>query len=443
MAAGTYGSHRVQLILDEVVHYNPDLLVLYNGNNELLENLVFRPRSPPAPWDRSAAIRLAYRVVVALTTPLPKFDVQNYELSDQISNHRSFAFAKASRYRADPRQFRLLLDFYRYNMEGMIATAREAKVPLLLLTCPVNVQDWSPNVSRHREGLSPSDKARWTALYREGILALERADPAAAIGPLMAAGALDDVDAEGPFSLGQALLRTGRKVEAKAEFLRALERDAFPFRELPEFQAILREVAAKTGTPLVDVVPPLEAASMDGILGDDLFVDYVHLTQRGQEIVAHEIVKGLQTRGMLPGISAAQVERTRLEIPETFDPSEEVFRVDVTYHQSMIMHQYGRLDALYDELVDVLARAAKAEPSMAPWCEERRKVYGLVHAAVTPYRKLLRAEKLGLLEQTFTPEEAEAIYQQYVKMTRWSVAKPWSRQEFERALPSLHYRPTG
>jgi hypothetical protein len=61
MAAGTYGSHRVKLILEEVLQYQPDLLVLYNGNNELLEGLVYRPRTPPAPWDRSAAARLAGR----------------------------------------------------------------------------------------------------------------------------------------------------------------------------------------------------------------------------------------------------------------------------------------------------------------------------------------------------------------------------------------------
>ena len=441
MAAGTYGSHRVKLILEEVVRYHPDLIVLYNGNNEFLENLVFRPTRPPAPWDRSAVARLGFRVAVELTSPRPRFDVKNYELADQISNRLSWAFSKASRYREDPRQFRLLLDFYRFNMESMVATAREAGVPLVLVTCPVNLKDWSPNVSRHRPDLAPAEKARWTALYREGVLALERGDPGAAVAPLAAAVALDDEYAAAHFSLGEALRRSGRAPEAKAQYLLALERDAFPFRELPEFQEVLRSIAAARQVPLADVLPPLEAAAGDGIPGDDLFVDYVHLTQRGQEIVAHEVVRTLLAHGLLPGVGAADVERTRVAIPETFVPRQEVHRVDVTYHQSMLMQQYGKLDALYAELVAVMDRAAREDPSLAPFCEERRKAYEIVQAAVTPYRKLLRAERLGLLAETFTPEEAETIYQNYVRTMRWSVAKPWSKEEFQRELPSLKYRP--
>jgi hypothetical protein len=136
MAAGTYGSHRVKLILEEVLGYHPDLVVLYNGNNEFLENLVFRPRTPPAPWDRSAAARLAYRVYGTLSTPLPRFDVKNYDLNDQVSNHLSFAFAQASRYREDQRQFQSLLEHYRFNLESMVASAAESGVPLLLVTSP-------------------------------------------------------------------------------------------------------------------------------------------------------------------------------------------------------------------------------------------------------------------------------------------------------------------
>jgi hypothetical protein len=65
----------------------------------------------------------------------------------------------------------------------------------------------------------------------------------------------------------------------------------------------------------------------------------------------------------------------------------------------------------------------------------------MIHAAVMPYRRLLRAEKLGLLSETYSPEEAEKIYQAYVRMLRWSVAKPWSTEDFKRMLPSPEYRP--
>ena len=82
--------------------------------------------------------------------------------------------------------------------------------------------------------------------------------------------------------------RTGKKGEAKAEYLLALQRDAFPFRELPEFQSVLRDIAAKQRVPLLDIVAPLEADAKDGIIGLDVLVDYVHLSERSQEIVAQK-----------------------------------------------------------------------------------------------------------------------------------------------------------
>ncbi len=440
MAAGTYASHRVKLILEEVLRYNPDLIFLYNGNNELLENLVFRPRTPPAPWDRSAAARLSYRVFVALTTPLPRFDVKSYGASSQASNWVSFAFAQASRYRTDPRQLQLLLEHYRFNIEAMISSAEEAKVPIFLVTCPVNLKDWTPNVSRHRNDLDPAQRARFTGLFREGFLAVEQGELARAIAPLREAIAVDDEYAEAHFRLAEALRKTGHRAEAKEEYVRALERDGFPFRELPELQAILREIAARRNAPLVDIIAPLEAVSGDGIPGLDVFTDYVHLTEEGQEIAAHEMLRALEARGFLPEFSGADIEQTRIPIVRRFWPEREVFVVNAKYHAAILQHQYDRLDALFQTAIDSFNRAAKEDPSLANECNDRLHTYKTVHAAAVAYGKLLRAEKLGRLYQTFTPEEAQEIYERYTNLIRWWTAEDLSNEEFLRRVPS-RYRP--
>jgi tetratricopeptide (TPR) repeat protein len=438
MGAGTYASHRVKLILEEVVRYHPDAIFLYNGNNEFLENLVFRPRTPPAPWDRSAAVRLSYRVLVTLTTPPPRFDVKNYEMNDQVSNRLSWAFAQTSRYREDPRQFQALLDHYRFNIESMVTSATEAKVPLFLVTCPVNLKEWTPNVSRHRRDLDPDQKARFTAAFREGYLAIERGDFEGAIPPLRRAIALDDEYAEAHFRLGEALRRTRHIPEAKEEFVRALERDGFPFRELPEFQAILREIAARRNVPLVDILPPLEAASSDGIPGYDVFTDYVHLTEEGQEIAAHEMLRALHARGLLPELSSSAVERARIPIEHRFWAERDVFVDDANYNTAMLQHQYDRLDLLYETAVATFERAPKEDPSLGERCQERLHTYKAVHAAALAYRALVRAEKLGVLYQNFTPEQAQAVYERYVNTIRWWTAGNLSDEDFLKRVPRTY-----
>lgn len=435
-AAGTYASHRVKYIFDEILRYNPDAIFLYNGNNEFLESLVYHPRNPPEPWDRSAAIRLTYRLMV----PLPRVDEKNFDISAQIPNTLSFAFSRASLYREDPRQFRMLLEHYRFNIEEMVAEAGDAKVPLFLLTCPVNLKDWVPNVSRHRKDLTPGEKARWTVLFRDGDLAIERGDFAAAVAPLRASIALDDEYAEAHFRLAEALRHTGQRTEAKAEYLLALERDAFPFRELPEFQDILRDVATKRGVPLVDIVAPLEAAAVDGIIGLDVLIDYVHLSERSQEIVAQEMLRALRGHGLLQGISDADVERARIATPTKFWARRDVMAADLNYNMAMVMHQYERLDVLYKEAIETFSRAAKEDPSIAEDCRIRIASFRDIHSVVSAYRDLLRAEKLGLLEKTYTPEEVQRIFAEYRQMIYYVKTPSLSWEEFTQKVPKVPFQ---
>jgi tetratricopeptide (TPR) repeat protein len=439
MAAGTYGSHRVGLILEEVVRYNPDAIFLYNGNNEFLENLVFRPQAPPAPFHRSATARITYQIYTSLTAPKPRFDVKNYNLDNQVWNQLSFAFSRTSRYREDPRQFEALLDHYRFNVEAAASAASEARVPLFLVTCPVNLKDWRPNVSRHRPGLPADALARFTDAFRAGYLAVEQGDFAAALAPLRSAVAQDDEHAEAHFLLATALRRSGQPAEARAEYVRALERDAFPFRELPEFQAILREVAGRRGVPLVDIVPSLNAAAGDGIPGFDTFIDYVHLTEQAQERVAHELLLALRARGLLPGVTTDQVEATRLTVVHQFWARRDLFAVDVNYAMAMIMHQHDRLDALYAEAMATFERAAREDPSLATEVADRAGLMRRLQAVVVPYRELKRAEKLGLLRERYTPEQAQAIDGRYREMIYQGRGSTLSRQEFLEKFPAAPY----
>lgn len=435
-AAGTYASHRVKLILEEVLNYNPDAIFLYNGNNEFLENLVFSPRNPPAPWDRSAVIRLVYR----LTTSLPRVDVKNFDYSAQVPNTLSFAFSKTSLYREDPRQFQMLLSHYRYNLEEMVVASGAAKIPLFLLTCPVNLKDWVPNVSRHRKDLTPEEKTRWTSHFRDGFLAVERGDFAAAITPLRSAIALDNEYAEAHFRLAEALRRTGKQAEAKSEYLRALQRDAFPFRELPEFQNILREVAVKRGVPLVDIISPLEAVAGDGILGLDVLIDYVHLSEQSQEIVAQEMLKALRAYGLLQGTTDDNIKSARIEIPKKFWARREAMAADLNYSMAMVMHQYERLDALYAEAIKTFKRAAVEDPSIADENRYRAGLYIQIHPIVTAYRDLLRAEKLGLREKMYTPDEEQRIFSAYRDMIHKVKTPGLSMEEFAQKAPKKPFQ---
>ena len=63
-----------------------------------------------------------------------------------------------------------------------------------------------------------------------------------------------------------------------------------------------------------------------------------------------------------------------------------------------------------------------------------------IQAVIQDYRRLLRAEKLGILEQEFTSAEADAIFHQFVELIRQVEGRNIPHREFEEYIPDLVYK---
>lgn len=438
-AGGTYGSHRVRLLFDELIEYQPNLIVLYSGNNEFLENFVFRRSLPSEPWKFSALVRLCYNLYGQFNQFKPEYHVDSYTLADQTSNRIAYAFGKASPYRSDSSLFEQIKAHYRENITHIVGTAKNRGIASVILTVPVNLKDWIPNSSQHTPGLTRADSDRWRENFRRGYELLEEKNYTGAIKALSLAAAIDDEHAETHYYLGVAQHRLGEFVAAKASFVKALERDAYPFRALPQFQEILQIVSREQEVPLVDVVGALEALTADGIIGLDVLLDYVHLKESSQEVIAQQIMEILNKRGILPQPLAVSVDALRMAIPTNFRPGVEAQAIESIYGQNLIMRQYDKLEQLYQTYVETMTRAMATEPSLAPYCERSLATITAIHPIVMAYRDVLRAENLGVLEQKFSREEAETIYMRYVDLIQALEAPEMTRQAFLLQVPNLNY----
>lgn len=441
-AGGTYGSHRVKSLFDEIVKYQPDLVVIYSGNNEFLENFVYQRQLPAVPWKYSALARLGYDVYSGLNSFKPSYSVDNYTLADQTSNRIAFAFGKSSQYRKDVGQFQEVLAHYRYNIESMVSSCLEQQVDVMLLNVPVNLKDWIPNASQHTAGISGSSLASWQKSFREGVLHLERGDYDKAAEFLKSAAAIDDEHAETHYYLGVALHRLGDLKGAKASYLRALERDAYPFRALPQFQDTLHDIAKRHGVPLIDIVGALERKAADGIIGLDVLLDYVHPTEESMETIAHAVVDAMEREGMLPGKPAVSVNEVRLSASHEFRPAIEAEAIEALYRQYLIMRQYDKMNSIYQRYISTMEEALSRDPGLEAFCRRGINIVNTLQPIIESYRALLRAEKLGLLEQEYSRSEAQAIYERYVDMIQALEAPDMSRESFRMQVPSLEYRGT-
>ena len=81
--------------------------------------------------------------------------------------------------------------------------------------------------------------------------------------------------------------------KAKLHFQIGIDIDDKPFRITSGINEIIGEVAEVNDVSLIDVYSRIEEESLNNITGYDLFIDHVHLNNRGMELAQEELANGL------------------------------------------------------------------------------------------------------------------------------------------------------
>ncbi|GAB6082835.1 hypothetical protein JCM30471_17490 [Desulfuromonas carbonis] len=285
----SYASYRVARLQQELIDYDPNLLVVYSGHNEFLEARTFDHLKHENLWlNRTRQLlhqsRL-YSLLVSLLEGLSSKESSRTILPDEVSVELE-GVVGPDFYHRDEDFRRGVLQQYRQSLQDMIDLAREKQVLLVLCTLPSNLSGVSPFKSEHRAGLTGSELEEFDRLFSQGSQALQQNEPARAMMAYRAALEFDDQFALLHYRLGQALLMSGLYDQAYASFVRAKQEDIIPLRALEEMNGIVRELAELNDVPLADVEATFRRVAPNGIPGADLFDDHVHPNIRGQQLVA-------------------------------------------------------------------------------------------------------------------------------------------------------------
>lgn len=288
-------SHVVRGIASDCAKLQPDVFVVYEGNNEVIGPFgpatVFTPVLRSSLAVRSAVYLRSLRVGQAVNA-LTRRSGKSAGVPEDWGGMQMFLEHEIA---ANDSRLAATEQMFRDNLRSIIRSGREAGATVLLGTVLTNQKDFSPFLSRHHSGLAEPQLAQWTAEFEAGINASTTADWTLAEQHFRAAIALDSGFAETHFRLGRVFLRSGRALEAKAQFQRALDLDVLRFRTDSRLNEIIRHVAstAADGVELVDLVRAAEAQTPGGILGDEMLYEHVHLSFRGTYIVAKELFRSV------------------------------------------------------------------------------------------------------------------------------------------------------
>lgn len=292
-------SHVIRDIARDCAPRQGDFWVLYIGNNEVVgpfgAGTVFGLRAAALPVVRASLVakstRLGQWLSALLTRSAGPMEWQGMEL---FLRHRV---------PADSLGLRVVYDNFARNLADIIEMGRRSGATVLLATVPVNLKDSPPFASQHRPGLSAAQLNAWDKGLGRGRQAQDERRFPAALEAYKEAGQIDAEFAELAFRQAACELATTQTNAAGSDFLLARDLDTLRFRADSRINQTIRRVAAVQGVTLIDAEQEAAQRSADGIPGEALFYDHVHLNFTGNHLVADLFAAEIEKK--LTGIASS------------------------------------------------------------------------------------------------------------------------------------------
>src|SRR5581483_6845391 len=335
----SYASYRVAHLMEELNRYRPDLFIVYSGQNEFLEQRSYgRLMDLPEPALRTTAALSRTRTWAAMKRavetvrpdPLARAK-ERYQLSGEVDEILNHTLGPTS-YHRDETLKRQIIRHYRLNLIRMIEMARAAGAEILFVQPAVNLKDFSPFKSEHKEGLDEASLGRWQTLVQNGAALEKEGKAAEALEAYRKALEIDDRYAELHYRIGQVLFALGKQDDAEKAFQRAVDEDIAPLRILSPMQQAVEEVAASQHVTLIDFPKLLKEVSIKQyghtVLGKEFFVDHVHTGMEAYRLLGLELLDQMIRKGIVkpaPSWGAAAVEQVGNEVRSGLDPKVEGF----------------------------------------------------------------------------------------------------------------------
>jgi lysophospholipase L1-like esterase len=288
----SYASYRLARINQEILQYDPNLVVLATGHNEFLEDRSFttaktnqQDLTPVSSWRSVNWIRsLAGDDLESFKTssekPLPTNVTARL---DAKSGYASYQWA--------PTWKRDVIAQYRESVTGIIRQCQTKNIPILLVCLGSNLRDCPPIKSELPLMLSNATRQKWLNLFDQATR--HRGDPATALELFRQCATITDDHALLHYRMARCFEQLGQMQPARDHYLLAKDHDICPLRLTEQMDHIIHELADRFDVPMVDVRQTLEQASAQQIPGYEMYIDHVHPSIAGHQLIATTIVKQL------------------------------------------------------------------------------------------------------------------------------------------------------
>ena len=413
-------SHVVLPIARECTSHEPDLFVVYMGNNEVVgpygSGSIFQRFSPSLSVIRTSVFLKSTRTGQLIGKTLGSRNARkDWQGMRMFLEHRVAA--------DDPRMKKVYSHF-RANLSDICGVACGSGAKVIVCTVATNLKDNPPFASLHRDDLTEADRKKWKQIYDAAVASAEAGRHDEAVEQLFEAAGIDEGEANLHFRLGRSLLVLERFEEARNHFTLARDLDALRFRADTRINQAIREVTAKyahEGVYLVDAERAFEESEWthQQIPGRELFYEHVHMNPEGNYLLAKAVFEQVaailsHSAGSGAGAITATSRDRCFELIALTDSNRLQMQQEIceTLRQAPFSNQ---LDADQRDWQLGKQLAALREIAGSPAALQKARQWSTAAIERTPDDPELRREYARLLERHGDDEAAARQWQLLVK----------------------------
>ena len=302
------GTYVIGELVDEILDYEPDLIILYVGHNEFYG--AFGTASTVGIGGNPFLTRLYlslsnFRTFVLLRDAVeaatrlvssPPADEPGKTLMAEVIGEQGI------RYGSD--EYWITIRAFEENLRSILGKCRSRGLPVIVSSLVSNVRDHPPFQSDFRQELSEDRRIEWRRLVASGDSAMGRDEFQRSVQHYGMALAIDSSHALGLFRLAGACLASGNLPDARRLYLAAKDYDLLRFRASEDLAGRLRVVAQATATVLAPVDSLFEARSPGGLVGNELMLEHLHPNIGGYYLMAEAFAASMRSSGLVFGRDA-------------------------------------------------------------------------------------------------------------------------------------------
>ena len=219
VAGISYAMHRLRIVANEIVNYEPDIVVIYSGHNEFIEPAYFNKLKRRSPQRNRLTHLAAHWRLYSLAHSWRR---QSDEPSTLAKRLDMFVERDEAVVYTEQQKSEIVAQF-RQNLRRLIQMVQARGVTVVVATVPCNLRQWQPQKSMPGATLNHDQRLAWASNLTSAQQKLKTGQAAEAVTALRRALAVTPYHAHAHYMLAKAYESLHMWDDARQSYQRACD----------------------------------------------------------------------------------------------------------------------------------------------------------------------------------------------------------------------------